>query len=184
MLYSKQIELGLQYIANNQLKNGGFNSWSSSESDFKSHKLYKTTFIASTILGCLSGFKNSNAKSIRERLFQYLLTQKTDNWSFNYWDNTSKQYATHPYPDDLDDTFCALAALHQHDEHVLSPDALALITHLLIACEKEVGGPYKTWLVSDSAPHVWQDIDLAVKANIAHFLSLKNIKLKNLNRFI
>ena len=48
--------------------------------------------------------------------------------------------------------------------------------------ESASGGPYKTWY-TNIADKKWQDVDIAVNANIAHFLSLKGIKLPNLEKF-
>ena len=35
------------------------------------------------------------------------------------WDRKTKEHVTMPYPDDLDDTFAALAALQQYDPRII-----------------------------------------------------------------
>src|SRR5438876_3918375 len=85
-----------------------------------------------------------------------------------------------PYPDDLDDTFCALSALRLHDPDLVNEAALGRVVHLLVALETQVGGPYRTWIAPEDAPAVWRDVDLAVNANIAYFLRLTGTTLPGL----
>lgn len=89
-----------------------------------------------------------------------------------------------PYPDDLDDTFCAVSSLYQYNRRLINGRGMAKIIQLLIATEVTEGGPYRTWLINDKAGREWMDIDLAVNSNIAYFLSLQDIQLDNINTFV
>jgi len=131
---------------------------------------YPTSFVPALVLNCLSGI--SEAQAIRQTLSTKLLAQKSANWSFNYWQRDSQAIKDFPYPDDLDDTFCALIGLYRHDPRLVDEAALARIVHLLLATEVAVGGPYRTWLASADSSDDWHDVDLAVNANTAYFLSL------------
>lgn len=131
---------------------------------------YATSFVPALILNCLSGI--SEAQAIRQKLSTKLLAQKSANWSFNYWLRNSPAIKDFPYPDDLDDTFCALIGLYRHDPKLVDEAALVRIVHLLLVTETAVGGPYRTWLASADSGDDWHDVDLAVNANIAYFLSL------------
>jgi len=84
----------------------------------------------------------------------------------------SKEFKSKPYPDDLDDTFCALNALYLFDRKLISGSAYAYIIQLLTKVEKNEGGPYKTWLVSKKTSG-WDDVDIVVNSNIAYFLWLQ-----------
>jgi hypothetical protein len=128
---------------------------------------YPTSFVPALTLNCLSGI--SEAQAVRQTLSTTLLSQRSVSWSFNYWQRDSRATKDFPYPDDLDDTFCALIGLYRHDPRLIDEAALAQIVHLLLATETAVGGPYRTWLANGDG---WQDVDLAVNANIAYFLSL------------
>ena len=113
-----------------------------------------------------------------------MLGQKSQHWSFNYWLKNSEESRKTPYPDDLDVTFCTLSALFLHRPSLINGEVLAKAVTLLTNLEIKEGGPYRTWLVSNDAPAVWQDVDLAVNANIAFFLSLQGINLPKLKAFI
>lgn len=163
------IDRGLAFIASAQAADGGFISFSSpTRSPFKPTQTYQTTFTPALILGAIGAHRSDTT----DKLTAWLLAQKSPNWSFNYWASAAPQRQTLPYPDDLDDTFCALIALRQYDPSLISGETLASVVKLLIAAETETGGPYYTWLVGANAPKVWQDVDLAVNANVAAFLRL------------
>ena len=117
-----------------------------------------------------------------KKIAGFLLKQKSPDWSFNYWQRGTNIAKKHPYPDDLDDTFCAAAALYSHDPGLISGASLAQLTKLLLQTEARVGGPYKTWLVPASFPKVWQDTDLAINNNIALFLALQNLSLPSIRQ--
>jgi hypothetical protein len=154
-----------------QEPDGSFASESSAtQQPFKATKTYRTTFAPAVILGALAGVADPSIQPVRMRLASWLLAQKSDHWSFNYWAAGAPERQQLPYPDDLDDTFCALYALHRHDPVAIDGACLGAVARLLVATETKVGGPYRTWLAAASAPAVWHDVDLAVNSNIAAFL--------------
>lgn len=121
---------------------------------------------------------------IRKRAADFLCGEKSEQWSFNYWARSSEERKTMPYPDDLDDTFVALAAIYSYDPNRITGEALAKIAKLMLSTETAPGGPYKTWLTTNSAGSECQYIDIAVNSNIGYFLSLLNISLSNLKKFV
>lgn len=174
---------GLAYIAQAQDNDGGFTSFSSpSLAPFQPLHKYQTTFVPSLILSSLS--LCPAAVLIRQRLAEFLQSQKSDAWTYNYWQTTSPQRQTLAYPDDLDDTFCALSALAIHDPALADEGMLAAAVKILIAAESRPGGPYRTWLVAPDSDPVWLDVDLAVNSNIAYFLSIASEPLPSLVDFI
>lgn len=176
---------GLAFLAEQQQPSGCFASFSSAQiTPFVAQKTYYTTFAPALILSALQTVESSIADDIRNRLATFLLAQKSQHWSFNYWVRGSEEAAQLPYPDDLDDTFCALAALWQHDSQIVSGTGLAHAVKLLLATESQLGGPYRTWLVSKDSDKIWLDVDLAVNANIAYFLGLAADPLPNLTAYM
>lgn len=174
---------GAAFIAKSQAADGSFASSSSpTQTPFEPIHTYQTTFHASLILAALSSLHTPIAMSVRNRLADWLLNQKSPNWSFNYWAKGATQHKTLPYPDDLDDTFCALIGLFLHQPSLINPACLAKIVQLLLATESVVGGPYRTWLVATSASNTpeWQDVDLAVNSNVACLLGWVAEPLPNL----
>ena len=116
----------LRYLASQQLPSGGFASYSSPALvPFVKKQTYNTVFTPAVMLGALAGLDEAAAVKIRGRLAAWLLEQKGPDWSFNYWAMDAPERATLPYPDDLDDTFCAAIGLHLHDESLLGGGALA-----------------------------------------------------------
>lgn len=175
----------VSYLARQQRPDGGFDSFSSAvQTPFNPQHRYQTTFVPALILSCLSEVPSAPSRRIRARLAAFLLKQKSPHWSFNYWAVASPERRTHPYPDDLDDTFCTLSALAAHDARLMSEAVLAASVKLLVATEAVVGGPYRTWLVPPDSEAVWLDTDLAVNANVAYFLSLVSQPLPNLQAFM
>lgn len=180
------IEELLHFIAARQEKDGSFLSLSSPHKEnFEGAKKYRSIFSTALIAFCLDELKNENlAKSIQSKAIKFLLSQKSEHWSFNYWARNSQESKTMPYPDDLDDTFCALSAIYKHNPKIIDGAALAKIVAILTATEKKEGGPYRTWLVPENSPEIWRDIDIAVNSNIAYFLSLQEVELENIIAFI
>jgi hypothetical protein len=176
------IQGGLNYIAKQQLKGGGFTSYRLDEVGDGSIKSYRTTFIPSLIALALKDVPGS--EKIQKGINRFLLDQKSSSWSWNYWDRHSALMRKMPYPDDLDDTFLALAALWHYDQTFLTPTVMARMTNLLFATESRTGGPYSTWLIDGVADEVWRDIDLVVNINIAYFLSLQDVELPHLNQLV
>jgi len=174
------MQKGFEYLQKAQQPNGSFISYSSqSQRPFRTTHEYHTTFVPSLILSALGNIPT--AQPIRDKLAAWLLTQKNDDWAYNYWATDAPERTTKPYPDDLDDTFCALAALYKYDPSLIDGHALGKIVRLLLAAEKKVGGPYYTWLVSAQSAPIWRDVDLAVNSNIAYFLRLAAHPLRNLD---
>ncbi len=172
---------GLAYIRSQLLPSGGgvLSYSSAKKQDFSVAKPYRTTFFPSLILLALADDTSPAAVSIKKKLAVFLLGQKSAQWSFNYWDRTSAEHKKLPYPDDLDDTFCAFAALWHYDAKLFTGEVTAAMAQLLIANEIAAGGPYRTWLVGDGSAPKWRDVDLAVNANVGYFLSLQGVELKN-----
>ncbi len=188
-LPSKDIEValnkGISYLASVQHADGGFDSFSSpSRVRFKKAYAYRTTFVPSLILAALSGLEASAGRSMRQKLFKFVRAQRSPSWSFNYWALRSWERKQLPYPDDLDDTCCALIGLALHNKVSIGPATLAAMVKLLVATETQPGGPYRTWLVPPDGPAQWQDIDLAVNANVAYLLSLVSEPLPNITSFL
>jgi hypothetical protein len=184
VMHNKAINKGLSFIASQQLQTGNFTSYSSeSLFSFQKTKKYLTTYIPSLVLSVLNtmAMENELLTSIKQKTASYIMSQKSKNWTWNYWDRVSSESTTKPYPDDLDDTFVSLSALQHYDPSIISGESLAAIIQVLTAVETGEGGPYRTWLTN--APD-WQDVDLAVNANIGYFLFLHDIELNNVTQLI
>lgn len=144
---------------------------------------YQTSFVPSLILQSLHKLPQKEIDSYNKRLSSFLLRQHSRRWAFNYWARGSNEANEFPYPDDLDDTFCALIALYKQQPETIRESAMADVVRLLLATESTVGGPYRTWLVAKENRQ-WQDVDLAVNANIAYFLQLTGSSLPNLTDYL
>lgn len=181
MQANEAIGRALGYLKSRQQADGSFLSYSSPRQvPFKPRYTYATTFTPALILAALHNIEHPDAMAVRGSIATLLLGQKSTRWSFNYWLRNSNMADTLPYPDDLDDTFCALSALWLYDPSLIDQTALANTVKLLIATESRVGGPYRTWLAGHNSDAAWRDIDLAVNANIAYFLSLVSNIVPNL----
>ncbi len=179
------IQRGVAYLAEQQQADGSFKSFSSpSQMPFQADRTYQTCFVPALILSALAAGRPAGSRPIRNRLATWLAGQASGHQAFNYWAQDAPERQTLPYPDDLDDTFCALSALRLHDKNLIGAPVLAQAVKLLLATETTVGGPYRTWLVPDNAKPVWLDVDLAVNSNIAYFLSLASNPLPNLVKLI
>jgi len=182
--YKKIIQNSIAYLINQQLPDGSFESFSSKEIDnFSDAHIYHTNFITAIILETLSYLQETpELQKIKKKNVEFLLSQKNEDWSWNYWSKNAKESKTMPYPNDLDDTFCALNALYMYDKEILTGSALAKIIKLLTFVEIKEGGPYKTWLVQKKTVR-WDDVDIVVNSNIAYFLSMQETILPNLQLF-
>lgn len=179
------ISNGLSFLKNAQNKDGGYDSFSSSSlAGFQKDFAYQTTFVPALVLAATAKVDHPLSKTITPRLAKYVLAQRSSHWSFNYWSQSSPERKSHPYPDDLDDTFCALSAMALYDIKSITPEVLANAVRLLLAAESQVGGPYRTWLTTPSSDKVWQDVDLAVNSNVSYFLSLVSQALPNVTTYI
>jgi len=177
---------GVEFLRKQQKKDGSFTSQSSPNPfDFSKAVEYKTVFSNALILHCLNDISDPRLDLIKRELASFLLKQKSPKlWTFNYWPKGAVQRKERPYPDDLDDTSCALAALYNYDSKLITSKWMAKVIKVLLACEQGPGGPYKTWVVGKKSPDHWQDIDLVVNSNIFYFLSLQGVKMPNLTLFI
>lgn len=171
------LKKGLHFLGQTQKKDGSFESLTSPQLDFNSASTTNSIFPTCLILSSLA---NLPASKIQARCAQFLLKQKSPAWTFNYWKRNSADSKRTPYPEDLDDTFCALSALMKYDKNIISGQALAKIVALLNSLETKEGGPYRTWITTTQASSDWKDVDLAVNSNIAYFLSLNDVFLPNL----
>lgn len=173
----------IDFVKKEQQKDGSFKSWSSlNKNNFSKAKKYNSIFPSALILACLDSVEKT--EEIKKRLTNFLLSQKSKFWSFNYWNREAPENKIMPYPDDLDDTFCALIGIYKYDSKLIDGSAMAKIVNLLTAMEKKEGGPYRTWLVAKNADKVWKDVDLVVNSNVGYFLSLEEIELENINKLI
>jgi hypothetical protein len=179
------LERGLAFLEKNQEADGSYISFSSaSMQPFRRLRSWQTTFVPALMLASLSGLDQPGALRMRGKLAGFLLEQKDANWAFNYWAKNAPEYRTMPYPNDLDDTFCALAGLYLHDPSIVDETVLAKAIKLLLATETAVGGPYRTWLVPSDSEPVWLDVDMAVNSNIAYCLSLVSNRLPSLDKLM
>lgn len=175
----KAIDKGIKFLKKSQARDGSFISLTSPSShSFKKAVKCESVFSSALVLSSLNLFKESKEIDIiKKNTANFLLSQKSEHWTFNYWARDSKQSKKMPYPDDLDDTSCTLAALYEHDPDLIDGEVLAKAVIVLTALEQKEGGPYSTWLVPPDAKAVWKDIDLAVNNNIAYFLSQHDVEL-------
>ena len=177
------ITRGVAFLASAQQADGSYCSYSSPVlQPFRAKQTYRTTFAPALMLAALAGVPEGAA--VCDRLAAWLLNQKSTAWSFNYWAVDAPQRETLPYPDDLDDTFCALLGLYTYNPALVPEAALGSAVRLLVSAEARVGGPYRTWLVPKDAPAVWQDVDLAVNSNVACFLERVDSPLPNLTAYM
>lgn len=180
---AQAVKDSLAFLESQQQSNGSFMGESSSSIDsFTADWQHQTIFFTALIMSCLE--KVDNSSLICKKAAKYLMSQKSNNWSWNYWQRNSATAHQYPYPDDLDDTARALTALSQSSPELVGPDALANFTKLLIATEKAPGGPYRTWLVQPDLLDKWGDVDPVVNTNIGGFLALHNINLPKLNNYL
>ncbi|MEK7572119.1 MAG: hypothetical protein AAB553_07660 [Patescibacteria group bacterium] len=178
------IQRGIRYLVSQQKSDGSFDNLST-ETDFTNARTYTTTFFSSLILSALTQLpQEPEVVEIKKCIATFLLSQKSPLWTFNYWKKDSDEMKKMPYPDDLDDTACALAALTLYDQSLLDGAAFARIVEVLTAFEQKEGGPYYTWLLPEAKEKKWKDIDLAVNSNIGYFLSLHKITLPGIDAFI
>lgn len=180
------IENGVIFLLNHQKKDGSFSALSSQHgSDFSAATSLPNTFIPILILECLASVQQSfDVKKIKKKLADFVLSQKSNHWTWNYWVKNSEQNKSQTYPDDLDDTFCALSALYRFDTSLFTGEVFSKITQLLINQEVNVGGPYRTWLVTKRQAPIWQDADLAVNINVGYFLSLVKTQVPNIEKIV
>jgi len=178
---NEAIKLGTNFLTKSQRKDGSLPSFISASRRFDNPEEKQSVFPTCLILSSLSGLDHStDIKKIKDKAVKFLLNQKSEFWSWNYWRRNSRESKSTPYPDDLDDTCCALVALISTDSKNVPVKAIAKAVNLLAYCESKEGGPYYTWITPPDADKSWKDIDLAVNSNVAFFLSLQGVALPNL----
>lgn len=180
----KSISQGSAFISSAQNSDGSFFSLSSPNKDFKDSLVFPSIFSTTLILQSICRINDPKLYNVSKKCVAFLLSQRSNSWSFNYWVKNSKEHKDIPYPDDLDDTFCAISALYMFDKKLIDGNVLAKLTSLLTTLEVEEGGPYRTWLVSENAKEGWLDTDFVVNANIAYFLSEIDVSLPKQIRFL
>jgi hypothetical protein len=177
------LKKGLAFVASVQEAGGGIVSYSGpTRYPFTKDRTYHTTFVPCLMLQALHALPQ--ASTVCANLYRFITDQRSEHWSFNYWATEAPERLTLPYPDDLDDTFCALIALQAHTPSAIDATVLARIVKLLVATEVSPGGPYRTWLVTPESPKVWHDVDVAVNANVAYFLQRVGSPLPSLADFL
>jgi hypothetical protein len=171
-------------INNEQWPNGSFPSWSAPMGKWQKGKITATSFFTSLILSALlPTLKNEEMKMANfAKACHFLSFQKSQNFTWNYWQKNSPESSQFPVPDDLDDTFCAAQALFLNNPQRIPASRIARLIKLLTSQETHAGGPYKTWIVPPNFSKHWQDVDLAINCNIAYFLSFFDVQLENLNK--
>lgn len=158
------IDEGLKFLASNQKANGQYKGLISADvQGFHRASINQSVFFTALIARCLSGIYG--AEEINQKATHYLLSQKSDQWTWNYW---PRQSGGSQYPDDLDDTACAISVVLESSPDKFDANAHAQLAKSLISCETQPGGPYATWLASTGATE-WRDVDLIVNANIGYF---------------
>ncbi len=182
----KAISAGIDFLANEQREDGSFLCLATPTlNDYSKIETCPAIVPANIVLSSLAHIPKTEAsQKIVSKLIPFLLSQKGEYWSYNYWFRESPESQALPYPDDLDDTFCALAALYEHDPTLFDGEAMAKIATMLTSAEIQEGGPYNMWLVPPEGRSKWENIDLVVNSNIAFFLSLQDIQLPGLDAYI
>jgi len=178
---NEAIRAGIDCLARNQKEDGSFPNFICNSKFFNAPKENQSIFPTCLILSSLNRLPHSkDTERTKSRAAKFLLKQKSDFWSWNYWKRNSTDSKDTPYPDDLDDTCCAATALIGYKPGIVSVKSIAKIVNLLAFCESKEGGPYHTWITPPDADKSWKDIDLAVNSNIAFFLSLQEVSLPSL----
>src|SRR5882672_608254 len=92
------IARGVQYLSAIQSAEGSFGSFSSPvQHPFKAQRAHQTTFAPALILNALG--KIPEARTVRGPLARWLLAQKSEAWSFNYWATAAPERTRLLYPD-------------------------------------------------------------------------------------
>lgn len=135
-------------------------------------------FPAFMLLHCTKRVTNNpQLDTVRKNVCLWLLDQQTpQTGTWNWWQKHTVERKTFPYPDDLDDTACALVAIHATHPKNVTGEMLATFTSVLCQSEQKPGGPYRTWLVGTKDTQ-WHDVDSVVNCNIAYALSLFGVTL-------
>lgn len=171
------IHRAVEYLNSQQQSNGKFVSYQSQSANDFSHAQATNSLFATALIGCALE-EVPSASQILSRAAEYLWSQKSADCSWNYLDRQQESN----YPDDLDDTACALAAVLVSGVK-LDGRQNARLLGTLMACEQQPGGPYRTWVTSSTAK-AWRDIDMAVNANLAFLYKKLGISASGLNDYL
>jgi hypothetical protein len=173
----------LSFLLSEQTSRGSFISYTSlDQSDFTSAEKLPAVFLSILILECLNSV--SESELVKKKLASYILQNKSPDWTWNYIERLQIKLTEQLYPDDLDDTACALGALSGYDPGLTDGSVIGKFARTLINTETRPGGPYNTWLIDTAKFPKWQDIDLTVNSNIAWFLATQGVKLESLNEYV
>lgn len=173
----------LDFLRRQQQADGSFIGWASQRRHpFKQQRRQDTIFPTILLLDSLQ--RVVGAEDIRRNAAAFIQTQMSKQGSWNYWRVTSAVRKNEPYPDDLDDTACAMAALMRQDASWVDPARLGAFARLLVAAEQAVGGPYNTWLIDTVETPQWRHIDPAVNANIGYALAQQAVLPGSLKAYI
>ena len=154
------------------------------ETEFNRHSYFgfESVFPSILVLDLIVKVENHRLDRVKSRLLNQLKSHLNDQYSLNYWRRDVSRYISEPYPDDMDDTACGLAAIYQYDPDFIGADVLAKLVSHLIHIENKPGGPYGTWIVPKS--NLTVDLDLAVNCNIAYLLSFFDIELEGIDDMV
>ncbi|MEO7364048.1 MAG: hypothetical protein ABIV43_00880 [Candidatus Saccharimonadales bacterium] len=177
------IARGLAYIASQQTANGAIYGQAATDQYIcVSSQTQPTIFFSAFILESLRSLPG--AAELRTDLANYLAANRSADWTWNYWERDSPLSKSQPYPDDLDDTCCALVGLIHNSPGIVSGELLGKLARILTSHEDQVGGPYQTWIVDSRRSSTWRDIDLGVNANIGYLLNELGALPTGLNDYI
>ncbi len=175
------ISSGIDYLSQKQKQDGSFSNRISTSKNFSSYKENQSAFPTSLILSSLNSLADTGELGkIKNNVSKFILGQRSEFWSWNYWKRNSTESSELPYPEDLDDTCCGVAALMKYNSKLISAGALAKVINLLAYSESKEGGPYFTWITPPNADKGWKDVDLAVNSNVGYFLSLQEVTLPSI----
>ena len=152
----------LAFLARDQTPRGEFPTYASRHEDFTPRRrlptcVYPTTFVLHTLA------RTRPTPAVRRMIHggvRFLRSQQEAGGVWHYLGRGEQ-----PYPCDLDDTSCAVAAL----AHLgIAPPRSFL--SLLDTQQVAEGGPHATWIGVDdrSYPHLVGEVDSLVNANILH----------------
>jgi hypothetical protein len=173
----------ITYLHEQQRSDGAISGYAAPKKDgFSGGHTQPTIFFSALTLECLRNVPGTQV--IREHIAVYLMRHKSQSWTWNYWERTVSKSERQQYPDDLDDTMCALGALTHYNPKLIDGTILAHVANALINTETQPGGPYNTWLINTDHWPAWKNIDLAVNANIAWFLKQQRVRLPALVNYL
>ena len=177
---------GADFIAHRQNEDGSFSGylidpWTPGSEP----KAFLPTFVSLLVSSCCSSVPNDAVLAeVVENLERFILKHRSAQWTWSYWPIGAKDRETMNYPDDMDDTACALIALLRRDASQVDGEVMAHVVNALALLEVREGGPYRTWLVGEGFDAIWMDVDLVVNSNIAYLLSLFDIELPEITAFV